>query len=273
MNPTAWGMNRAASAALLLLLGACTNLTAVSTFATLGSNATSNTTAIDSHLPAAQERARMASPERIVERKQQAIQAADQVKVADLGMKTLSLYFAVLAQLSSDKTIDVKSSAASIAGSLKSLGVIEPTISAPATSLITLLLTVPLDVWRQEASAKLIDGANEYVLKLGVALKDFAENTANVYDLDISQANVYYRDLATRSTDPAIRVMLDEWRVQHIMTYAKARDQAKVLAQALTQIVQGQSDLYDKRTELTGAELRRLLARYQDDIFSAAKLF
>jgi hypothetical protein len=266
-------LKQVTAAGLLLILGACTNLTAVSNFATLGSSVTSSTAAIDSYPKATQESARMAPPADAATRQQQAAQAPGETEVADLGMKTLSLYFSTLARLSDGKLVDVTSSASSIGTSLKSLSVVDATISSPATSLITLLLTAPLDTWRNEAVAHLINNANQSVQTLGIALANFADTTANMYDTDISQADIFYRGLGASSHDPAIREMLDEWRVQNINSYTAARDQASAAATSLRKLVQGQADLKAHKDELTSAELKALLTQCETDILSAAKLF
>jgi hypothetical protein len=257
---------------LLLALGACTNLTAVSDFARLGSNVTASAAAIDGYPAAASEQARMAPAATAAARKEQAAKAVDQTKVADLGMQTLSLYLSTLARLADGKLVNVQSSAPGIGASLTSLARMNATVADPATAVINLLLAAPLDAWRRKAVANLIDQANQPVQKLGTALADFARVTAFTYDQDISQANIYYRNLGARSHDPEVREMLDEWRVLHIADYARARDQAKAAEAVLRKIVQGQAELQAHRNRLTGAELKALLTQYVDEIATAARL-
>lgn len=257
---------------LMLALGACTNLTAVSDFAKLGSNVTASSAAIDSYPTAASEQARMAPVATSAARKAQAAKAVDQTKAADLGMQTLSLYLSTLAQLADDKLVDVQASATGIGGSLKTLGVLNAAVAEPASAVIDLLVTAPLDAWRRQAVANLIEQANQPVQKLGTALADFAKVTALTYDQDIAQANIYYRGLGARSHDPAIRALLDEWRMAHTADYAKTRDQALAAETALRKIVQGQAELQAHKNALTGAELKALLAQYQGEILTAAKL-
>lgn len=263
---------RAVSVAALLAVAGCANLTAVSNFAKLGSDVTSSTAAMDTYPAAVQEQARMASPAELAARKTQAAGATDETRVADLGMKTLSLYLATLSQLADNTLIAVKPAASSIDASLKSLHAIKASIADPATSLITLLLTAPLDVWRREAVGNLIDRANQPVQSLGNALADFARATALIYDQDISSADIYYRNLGAKTNDAAVRELLDEWRLRQIADYAKARDQAKAAEVTLRKIVQAQAELQAHRNDLSSDALKALLTQYQDDIFKAAQL-
>jgi hypothetical protein len=256
----------------LIALGACTNLSAVSDFAKTGSKVTSSSVAIDSYPSAARELARMAPAQETDTREAQARKAVEQTKVADLGLKTLSLYLSTLSQLADDKLVNVQSSASSIGASLKSLGAVKTSVSDPATAVIDLLLKAPLDAWRRAAVGNLIDAANEPVQKLANGLADFAAVTAQAYDRAISQADIYYRNLGAKSRDPVIREMLEEWRAMHTTDYAKERDQAAAAEVVLRKIAQAQADLSAHKNELSGEELKALLSEYKDDITKAAKL-
>jgi hypothetical protein len=257
----------------LVTIASCANLTAVSDFAKLSSDVTANTPAIVSYPTAAREMARMSPPAERALRNQQAKEAADQTQVAALGLKTLSLYFSTLSKLADNNTVNVKSAASSISSSLQSFGAIKPSIADPATAIITLLLTAPLDAWRRQAVANLIDRANEPVQRLARDLANFAKGVAQAYDRDISQANIYYTGLGARSSDPGVRAMLDEYRIAHIAEYSKARDQALAAETALRKIEQAHADLQAHKSDLNGAELKALLAMYGDDLKQAAKLF
>ena len=52
----------------------------------------------------------------------------------------------------------------------------------------------------------------------------------------------------------------------HIAAYEKARDQAKAAQAALLKIVQAQRTLEDHKNDLTGAQLKVLLTRYESYI-------
>jgi hypothetical protein len=264
-------LKRAFVASALLALGGCVNLSAVSDFAKLGSDVTSSSAAIDSYPDAARALVRTASPGTIAARRRQAAKAVEETKVADLGMKTLSLYLSTLAKLADDKAADIKSSTSSIAASLKSLNLVRPGISGPATVLID-LIGGSLDAWRRQAVSNLIDAANTDVQKLGLALADFAHETAQTYERATLQTNAYYDDMHEKTPDPAVQEMLDEWRAQHIADYRKARDQASAAETVLRKIVQGQADLQAHKNDLTGDELKTLLGQYEADITAAAKL-
>jgi hypothetical protein len=254
-------------------VSACADLTAVSDFAKLSSNVTASTSAISSYPEAAAELARMAPPASKQRTQTEADRAAAETKVAQLGLKTLSLYFATLAALADDKTVDVKSSASSIAGSLKTLGAIKPSIVDPATALITILLTAPLDAWRRSAVANLIDRANIPVQTLSRDLANFARIVALKYHEDRLQANIYYESLAKRSSDPAVRAMLKEWDQLHVTHYQQLEDQATAAQEALQAIEQAHADLQARKSKLSSSEVKALLAKYADDIFKASSLF
>jgi len=255
----------------MLSLGACANLSSVTEFANLSSSVTSSTGALDSYTSAASELARMASPANLAQEQAQAAKALDQIKVADLGMQTLSLYLSTVAKLADDKSVNVSSLASSIASSLNKLGAVHSAVSAPASSLVDLLISAPLDVWRREAVGKLIDKSNASVLQLGNALASLGTLTADQYSLAILQANIHYGQLEVNANRQD-REMLKEWRHLHVEAYEKAREQATAARTALLRIVKGQAALAAHKDELTGAELKALLSRYESDILGITNL-
>jgi hypothetical protein len=254
----------------LLATAGCANLTAVRDFSKLTSEVTASTPAIQSYPAAMREMARLAPPNERATRNAEARAAVDETKVAELGLKTLSLYFAALAKLADDSTISAPSS--NIGNSLQSLGAIKQDMAAPTNAIVNLLTKAALDGWRRQAVAKLIEGANESVSVLAEQLANFAKSVAQVYDRDISEAEVYYSMWQARSADPGVRAILDEYRVARIADYARSRDVALAAEVALRRIRQAQADLYAHRSDLNGAELKGLLATYGDDIKQAAKI-
>jgi hypothetical protein len=257
---------------LALGLSACANLSAVSDFTKLSSDVTANTAAIDSYPEAAQEIARMAPPSRKAERDQEAQAAKGVTEVADLGLKSLSLYFSTLSKLADDKTVDVKSSATSIGASLKTLGAVKASMADPATALITLLLTIPLDAYRRSAIAKLIEGANEPVQQLAEGLATFAGGVASEYQSVSLEANTFYANLHNQTSDRAAQEMLEEWRRAHVGRYSQLRSQALAAETAFRNIKKGQAALYEHKSDLSGPEIKALLAKYADEIFKASSL-
>jgi len=213
----------------------------------------------------------MASSAHLSAEKVNAAKAADEIKVIDIGMQTLSLYLSTVAKLADDKSVDVSSSASSIGSSLKKLGPVHSDASAPANSVINLLLSAPLDVWRRESVSKLIDSANEPVQRLGMALAKFALTTALQYRTLIHESNIYYSSLES-DANRQDREMLEEWHALHIADYEKAREQAQAAQTALQKIVEGQAALEAQKDKLTGAELRLHLTSYQSEVLGAMKL-
>lgn len=256
-------------ALVLVATAGCANLTAVRDFSKLTSEVTASTPAIQSYPAATRELARLAPADERAKRNDEARAAVDQTKVAELGLRTLSLYFAALAKLADDSTINMPSS--SIGNSLQSLGAINTSMVTPTNALINLLTKAALDGWRRRAIATLIEDANDSVKALAEQLADFAKGVAETYRSDISQANIYYRNLEARSGDPAVRAVLDEYRIARVDDYSKARDRALAAETALRKIREAQAKLFEHRADLSGAELKGLLGMYGDDIKQAAK--
>jgi hypothetical protein len=259
------------AAALMLLLAGCANLTSVAEFAKLSSDVTSNTAALDAYPNATAEGMRIAPPTQKAAIADLNERAADRTKLARKGMKALSLYMETLSKLADDKLVDVKTPAKSIASSLQTLSVVDKAMADPATALIRLLLTVPLDAWRRNAVSNLIEQGNEPVQALATSLANFANQVAAQYRIDAQYADRFYVDLQQRSSDPAAKEGAKEWLRYHVANFRKGRDQALAAETVLRKIVQAQADLYAHRDRLNGAELKALLATYGEDIFSAAK--
>ncbi|MGH7119282.1 MAG: hypothetical protein ACREFP_09910 [Acetobacteraceae bacterium] len=260
------------ASALLLATAGCVDLSAVSGFTKLGSSITENTAAVDSY-PDAVKYAAQFNPElQAKERLAAELPAADtQTKSADLGMKTLSLYLSTVSSLADDKTVDVSASTTSIGNSLKGLGVLKTATQKPATDLITLLAGGALDLWRRQAVANLIVKANPSVQELCAALAQFARLTAERYQIDAHEVATYYGNLGLHQT-PAVQEMLGEWRDEHVAGFTKASAAATAAAKAFTVIAQGHAALVAHAGELSSKELRAIIAKYQDQLSSAARL-
>jgi hypothetical protein len=266
----------------LILLGACTDLASVSRFAKSGTDATSATDVFTGYVAAEAIAVRLAYPPTNhptadqINRKKTAQAQYDAAPafaaVEQAGLRALALYFDVLANLASDKLIDVKDTANSIGTSLKSLGVTTSASAAPVTSLIQLLLSAPLDAWRNRAVGNLITAANDDVKKLCDDLSTSAQAVAVAWGADINLANAYYGGVPGPGADIRGAVLMATIADQKTSTFSQNQQKATALAEALTKLGKGQKELYDNVGKLDLQTLQAILNGYSAEIESAAKL-
>ena len=116
---------------------------------------------------------------------QQFSSAPQEAKIANAGLKALSLYLTVLGSLSSNSLINVSSSATSINNSLESLHVESSADVTAGTKLLQLLVSAPLDAYRNAAVGTLIKRANDSVMTLCGDLATEANAIAVAWGSDI----------------------------------------------------------------------------------------
>lgn len=254
-----------------LVLGACTDLSAVGDFAKLSSDVTASTPVFDNYPANTAEALRVSTPQdraTLTGFQQNAVARAE---LAQAGMKTLSLYMATLAALSDGKLVDFSTQAKSIEGSLQKLSLIKPELADPATALIKLILKVPLDAYRRHAVSTLVHDSNKSVVALSFALADFADHVATISEGAARDAGQFYTTLAQQTSDRSVREMAVEWRTYHRLNYAKTQAQAKAADKILRKIADAHNELDKNIDKLSTAQLKALLSDYGQDIFAAAK--
>ncbi len=268
--------------ALAALLVACTNLTSVSQFAESGANATSATDVFPSYVDAEANAVRLAYPPTDhptstdiagKEQAQKLYEAAPALANADqVGLKALSLYFQVLASLSSDQLIEVKDSATSISNSLHSLGATSAASVAPASSLIQLLISAPLDAWRNRAVGNLIRSANNDVLQLCSDLSTSAKAVAVVWGADVESASAYYGGIPGPSSDIRGAVMMMALANQEATAFRQQQQKAIALGNVLDNVCSGQKELFSNVARLDLETLQAALNGYFAEIESTTKV-
>lgn len=258
-------------ALVALTLGACTDLSAIGEFAKLSSDVTANTTVLGTYPAATKEAVRTALPGTKADAIARDEKAPSRAKLAQEGMKTLSLYMATLAALADPKLINPAGSAKKIEGSLQSLSIVDKSMADPATAVIKLIIGIPLDARRRQALSDLIHKANNDVQTLGNKLADFADEVALRYRNNSNTAESFYNRLKAQSADPAAREMTDEWRDYHMALNRKRRADAEAAAAVLRKIVQAQADLNAHVDDANLTTLKASLAVYAQDILTAAK--
>jgi hypothetical protein len=259
------------AALVALSLVGCADLSAIGDFAKMSSDVTANTTVMDTYPLATKEGVRTASPAGRADAIARDAKAAGRAKLAQQGMKTLSLYMTTLAALADAKLLDPATPAKSIEASLQSLSLVDKSMADPATAVIKLLIGIPLDAWRRSTLSDLIHKANEPVQTLGNKLADFAAEISLQYQSDINTAEGFYNRLQNQTNDPAAREMAKEWYAYRVEVYSKGRDQADAAEKVLRKIVQAQADLNAHVDDASLTTLKALLGSYAQDIFTASK--
>lgn len=275
-------MKPIAACAGAALLAACTNLSAVSQFAKTGADATSATDVFPGYVDAEASAVRLAypptdhpTPDEIARRQRarESHAAAPALAKGDqAGLKALSLYFQVLASLSSDRLIDVKDAAASVAGSLHAVGVVGAPSVGPAGSLMQLLISAPLDAWRNRAVGHLIRSANDDVLQLCSDLSTAAKAVAVAWGADVELADAYYGGIPGPAGDLRGAVLMRMLARQESAEFRGQQKKAAALGEVLNNVCSGQRAMYAHVDKLDLGSLQAILNGYTAEIEGAAKI-
>jgi len=265
-----------------LLISGCTNLTAVSNFAASGAAATNATDVFAGYADAEQVAVRFAypptntpSPLQIQNRenaRQLAGQAENFAGIDEAGLKALSLYLTTLSKLSSNTAINVSDSATSIGTSLTKLHAIPSADTTATQKLITLLISAPLDAWRNKAVGNLILSANGDVMTLCTDLSLSAKSIAETWNSDIYLVNVYYASVPGPADDIRGSILMMSLASQQTEIFLQNQQKAQALADALDNVCKGQATLVKNVNSLDATTIEGILTGYQAEISAAAQI-
>ena len=258
----------AAVVAALAVCG-CADLTEVTKFADKGSTALGKTQLPELETTLLAERARIQPP-----------QAGDagladdraKAKLISSCVDALTAYFKTLGRLADNKLVDVKDSTSKIGAALQSSGVVSSAAAGPASALIKVLAEAPLDAWRRQAVARLIERANDPVIALAHSLSDYAQAVADQYATIRLVERNHYGALLTDRSEPATRAVVEEIRDNRVADADAGRAKALAAKAVFDQIAKDQQGLYDRRGSIGHAELDAILQQYQDDLDKASAL-
>lgn len=266
----------------VLLISGCTNLAAVSNFAASGAAATNSTDVFAGYVDAEQAAIRFAypptntpSPLQIQNRenaRQLAGQAENFAGIDEAGLKALSLYLTTLSKLSSNTAINVTDSATSIGTSLTKLHAIPSADTTATQKLITLLISAPLDAWRNKAVGNLILSANGDVMTLCTDLSLSAKSIAETWNSDIYLVNVYYASVPGPADDIRGSILMMSLASQQTEIFLQNQQKAQALADALDNVCKGQATLVKNVNSLDATTIEGILTGYQAEISAAAQI-
>lgn len=264
------------------LLSACANLKSVADFAGSGADATTAGDVFAGYVDADAYAVKYAYPPtnhptaKQISDKEQAQtdyeKSQDRAAGDQAGLNALTLYLRVLGQLASDKLIDVRDSANSISKSLNSLKLTSADSVGPAGSLINLLISAPLDAWRNREVVNLINNANDSVSRLCEDLRTDAQAVATAWGSDAESVRTYFGGISGPPNDirgAATASSIGDTRAE---VFEANQKKATALANALDKVCKGQKTMHDNVGKLDASAVEAVLAGYQSDIESAGKL-
>jgi hypothetical protein len=270
------------AASIPLLLAGCTNLTAVSNFASSGATATNSTDVFAGYVDAEKAAVTFAysptdnpTPTQIQDRAnaQNLVDQAPTIAAIDeAGLKVLSLYLTTLSKLSSNTAINVNDSAKSIGSSLTSLGAVPSTETTATQNLINLLISAPLDAWRNKAVGNLIQNANNNVITLCTDLSTSAKAIAEAWNSDIFLVEAYYAGVPGPTNDIRGSILMMSLASQQAQTFSQNQQKATALADALTSVCKGQDTMAKNANSLNATTVEGILTGYQAEISSAVQI-
>jgi hypothetical protein len=252
------------------LIAACTSLSAVSEFGKLSTNVTQSQPAIDGRAEALQVASTMAPVSGRPNAQKNLLAAREQQKVADAGLKALSLYFATLSSLADSKLRDTSADAASISKALQGAQIINSSMATSIQSIVGLVTSPLLAAWQGRAVSNLIDAANDPVQRLADDLAKLADDAASDRNYDARLADDYFDP--TSSKDKGIQRLLESQRSASVANFDQRIAQADAARDLLLAVKNGQAALQKNKDKLTSAELKANLDQYGNDIVNATKL-
>lgn len=242
---------RASLAGALLLLAACTDLSAVRDFSRLAAG-TAEQGAIVQRYAAFDTRMKRYRPSfpTLAERQEQA-----------RGLRALQSavteYMQALGALAEDAGV-MPAAANPLADAATRAGVLDPSLTPTVSTIGGLLLRAGTEGWRQRQISSMIGEANAPLQAVIAALVRFVEATEREDRDERNAATVYYGLLERRSpSDQAGVAALKEWRELRLAEIDGRAGQRRTYLEAMRKIAAGHQLLYDNRNDLSLAEVQR----------------
>lgn len=252
------GLIRSGLAAVLLLLAACTDLSAVREFSRQAANTAEYRGIVQRYASYGERRVRYGLPPIDVGDRQ--AQAAGLLAMQD----AITAYMGALGTLADDRVVAVNANP--LVDAAAKAGVVEPAASATVTALGDIILRAAAGRYRQSQIGDVIAAANPPVQDLTARLIRFAEATA---DEDREEANAlrfFYGGLDRRSNDPAGKRALTEWRDLRIEQITARRPSRDAYIAGMRKIAEGHQLLYDNRGRLSVDETVRQVRAVNDQL-------
>lgn len=245
------GLIRGGLAGALLLLAACTDLSAVRDFSRLAAG-TAEYGGIVQRYAAYDQRMQRYRPgfPTLAERRQQAE-----------GLRALqgavTEYMTALGALAEDAGV-APASANPLAEAATRAGVLEPSLTPTVSALGGIVLRAATEGWRQRQVSTMIGEANAPLQSVIAALVRFVEATAQEDRDERNAAMTYYGLLERRSpSQPAGVAALKEWRELRLAEIDSRAALRRTYLEAMRKIAAGHQLLYDNRGGLSLAETQR----------------
>lgn len=243
------GLIRGGLAGALLLLAACTDLSAVRDFSRLAANTADYQVLVDRYATYG---------DRLAFYRERPVDVGDRAAQRQ-GLAALhtalTSYMAALGDLADDATVSV--STAPLAQAAEKASLFDPAMTPRVQALGDIVARAATGAWRQRELGRVIEAGNAPVQDITARLVRFAEGLA-AEDAEERRIAAFTYDLtARRSNDPAGLRALREWRAQRLAAIdarAAARD---AFTAAMRTIGAGHQTLYDNRNRLSAEETLR----------------
>lgn len=252
------GLIRSGLAAALLLLAACTDLSAVRDFSRLAAGTADYRGIVQRYADYGERRVRYGLPRIDVGERQ--AQAAGLLAMQD----AITTYMGALGALADDRVVTV--SANPLVDAAVKAGAVDTAASSTVTALGDLILRAATGRYRQGQIGEVIAAANAPVQDLAARLIRFAGSTADEDREEATALRFFYGGLDRRSNDPAGKRALTEWRdlrLQQITARAPSRD---AYIAGMRKIAEGHQLLTDNRGRLSVDETVRQVRAVNDQL-------
>ncbi len=266
-----------AALALVLLIGACTDLSAVRDFARSSSAVSTNDPVIASWPTSYDAARRLAAVPGMPRDLGPALNAAAEgakkdVPLALQAAKALGLYFDVLIKLADDKLPDVSSQAATINADVAKLAPGNATAMNATAGLLD-VVGVALDAWRKIAIRDLVIHSNADIQEITRFLATTSLEVQKADKFAKGVTDQYWETEGARSHDAGVRgLVLKQERIDDA-DYDTRIAQATAGAAAFTKIGADHAVLAKNADRLSAAEVQDTLSNDLPTLLNALKVF
>ncbi len=257
---------RVLAVALIIVLSACTDLSAVREWSNTSMQAAQFNEIVTTYQDTP-ERLAAYDQQRAADWKAQADVRKAQADALKLQLALVAEYMGALAALSADSSVDFSKDIDGLTGSLKNTGQASDATIGAVGGLVKTLLNAAAQAWQRDKVGDLVERANPPLQSLlagqlrSIVDKDFRNDLKN----EALFLDLYFDDLLKRSSaSPTAVAALNEWFILR-----KAENLRRVAALdaylgVLDKIAEGHQKLFDNRNDLDTVQLVK-------DLFKLAK--
>lgn len=253
--------------AALLVLGGCTDLTAVQKFAAISADSAAYTGLVGEYVAIQQQIARYAPREKARREAEEKSKArAAQVPELLALHSTVTEYMQALGALAADDLVNYDEQIDGLGAQVASAKFASQDTADAAGKVAKLIARAATDAWRRGEIRNLIGASNEPLQVVVGAMRTSVDGLLVEQKNEDDQISSYFETTRRNSSDRAGKAALAEWRIQRTAEVTKRRKAAVDYKKILDDIGNGHQELYDHRNDLEAEALVKNLERYTKEL-------